>query len=416
MDSTKLSLADFMNKGDRPLSELASDFYSFRQDYDDRGHYHYRRVSLSGSAPIITMLDRHGHPRDMLFFASNDYLNLTKHPRTIEAGIKAVEKYGSGAGSVPLLGGTLDIHIELEKKIAAFKGCQAAILFSNGFGSNSGTLQALLGENGCAICDMLVHASLIDGCKGSHMEFFKHNDVDSLERVLNKVKGHHSNIIVIVDGVYSMDGDIAPLDKICEIAHAHGALVMVDEAHATGVIGDFGRGTPEHFHIEGKVDIVAGTFSKAVGSVGGFIASTNEIINYLFFYARSYMFSTAITPQATASITAALDVIEQEQNLRQDLWKNIDYFRSGLERIGVNIGNARTAIFPIVVGDDYKVKEMCRECHENGIYVNPVLYPAVQRRLARLRFSLMCNHRQEHLDKALDFVEYLANKYDILHK
>ncbi len=408
-----MSLADFANKGDRPIGELAGEFMRYADKLNAQGKMNYRRVSLSGSRPVITMQDRDGSVRDMIFFASNDYLNLTPHPRTIKAGMAAVEEYGSGAGSVPLLGGTLDIHRELEDKVAKFKGCEAAILFSNGFGSNCGSLSALLGENGCAICDMLAHASLIDGCKNSHMEFFLHNDMNSLERALSKVKDKYRNKIVVVDGVYSMDGDIAHLDQVCELAHRAGALVLVDEAHATGVIGDHGRGTPEYFGLEGKVDIVAGTFSKAIGSVGGFMASSREIINYLYYFARSYMFSTAITPQATASISAALDVIQEESQLREDLWRNIRYFKQGLDAIGVDTGNAQTAIFPVIVGDDGKVREMCRECHENGLYVNPVEYPAVRRRQARLRFSLMCNHTIENLDKALNVVEYLVKKYDV---
>ena len=414
IDSRTKSLADYVNTGDRPIGQLAEDFLEVVVDMQARGHNNYRRVSLSGCKPTITMVGADGAAREMAFFASNDYLNLTQHPRTKAAGIAAVEKYGSGAGSVPLLGGTLDLHIELEQKVAAFKGCEDAILFSNGFGSNCGSLQALLGENGCAVCDVLVHASLLDGCKNSQLEFFRHSDMDSLEFALAKAAKKSKNIIVICDGVYSMDGDIAPLDQICDRAHAAGALVLVDEAHATGVIGANGRGTPEHFGLEGKVDLVAGTFSKAIGSVGGFIASNKAIINYLRYYARSYMFSTAITPQATASISASLDVIQDEPQLREALWHNINRFRDGLIAMGVDFGNAQTAIFPIITGDDLKVREMCRECHEHGIYVNPVVYPAVQRRLARLRFSLMCNHTDEQLDDALNFLEYLNGKYQFV--
>nr|MDD6336573.1 aminotransferase class I/II-fold pyridoxal phosphate-dependent enzyme [bacterium] len=414
LDSTKYSLADFQNKGDEPIAELAKRFYEMPEDYRRRGHMNYRRVALTGSGNYITVQEPDGRVHEMSYFASNDYLNLTRHPRTIAAGRAALEKYGSGAGSVPLLGGTFDIHVELEKKVAAFKGCEDALLFSNGFGSNCGSISALLGDNGCAVCDMLVHASLLDGCKNGHIEFFLHNDMKSLEHALAKVKDKYKNILVIVDGVYSMDGDIAKLDQICDLAHAVGAIVVVDEAHATGVIGEHGRGTPEYFGLEGKVDVVAGTFSKAIGSVGGFMASSKEIINYLRFYARSYMFSTAITPQATASISAALDIIQDEPELRAKLWENIRYFRAGLDAMGLNLGDAQTAIFPIIVGDDLKVKEMCRECHEHGIYVNPVLYPAVRKRLARLRFSLMCTHTKEQLDDALNFLEYLRDKYEVV--
>ncbi|TDT61319.1 aminotransferase class I/II-fold pyridoxal phosphate-dependent enzyme [Fonticella tunisiensis] len=415
MDSTKYTLADFLNKGDEGIDKLCRKFYEYYEDTYRLKHLNYKRVSTSGSGPVIKVIDPWTkQEKEMIYFASNDYLNLTKHPRTIEAGINAIKKYGTGAGSVPLLGGTLDLHTELEKKIAKFKGCESAIIFTNGFGSNAGAVSALLGEGGVAILDMLVHASVIDGCKGKNVEFFRHNNMDSLEKVLKKVKDKYRTKIVIVDGVYSMDGDIAHLDKIVELAHAYGALVMVDEAHATGVIGKNGRGTPEHFNIEGKVDIVAGTFSKAVGVVGGFIASTKEIITYLSFYARSYMFSTAQTPQSTASIIEALNVIEEEPELREKLWDNIRYFKSGLLRIGVDIGNSETAIFPIIIGDDLKVKNMCRDLHDAGIYVNPVLYPAVSRRLSRIRISLMATHEKEHLDRALNVIEDLAKKYSII--
>ncbi len=417
MDSRHLSLMDFMNKGEQNIVDLADRFNEFEQDMFARRHVNYRRVSLTGSAPVMRVIDPYdGFEREMIYFASNDYLNLTRHPRTIEAGRKALEKYGTGAGSVPLLGGTLDIHIELEQKVAKFKGCEAALIFSSGFGSNAGAIAALLGEEGIPICDTLVHASILDGCIGKTVKFFRHNDMESLEKTLKRLEDRKVTKLVMVDGVYSMDGDIAKLDEICEIAHRYGALVYVDEAHSTGVIGDTGRGTPEYYHLEGKVDIVAGTCSKALGVVGGFIASSQKIIQYLYYYARSYMFSTAPTPQAVASISEALDVILEEPQLREKLWQNIRYFKKGLEDLHVDLGDAETAIFPIIISDDYKVKEMCRELHENNIYVNPVVYPAVPKRLARLRFSLMQGHEKEHLDKALNIMEYLLKKYEVKQK
>ena len=412
MDSSNYGLADFQNKGEVDVVSLAAKFDEFRRDMHEKRHENYRRVSLSGSQPVMRVLDPYtGQEREMLYFASNDYLNLTRHPKAIEAAKRAIDKYGVGAGSVPLLGGTLDLHIEVEKKVADFKRCEKALIFSSGFGSNSGAISALLGEKGIAILDLLVHASIIDGCQARTMHFFRHNDMTSLESVLKKVADKKVTKLVIVDGVYSMDGDIAKLDQICELAHAYGAIVMVDEAHATGVIGANGRGTPEHFGIEGKVDIVAGTCSKAVGVVGGFIAGSEQIINYLHYYARSYMFSTASTPAATAAIGAAIDIIQEEPWLREKLWENIHYFKAGLLALGADIGNAETAIFPVILGEDGKVKEICRELHENNIYVNPVLYPAVQRRLARVRFSLMAQHTKEHLDRTLNIMESLLKKY-----
>lgn len=416
MDTQKqLSLADFYDVPDRDIFGRAALFSEFLATQRENHHLQYRRVSTSGSGPVMRVLDAYsGEEREMIYLASNDYLNLTRHPRVIAAGQAALLKYGAGAGSVPLLGGTLDIHVELEQRVARFKGTEDSILFTSGFGSNSGALLAMLGERDCAILDLYVHASIIDGCKQAKMEFFRHNDMRSLEKVLSRTDGQYRTRLVVVDGVYSMDGDIARLDRIVELAHAHGAYVMVDEAHATGVIGRSGRGTPEHFGLEGKVDIVAGTFSKGLGGVGGFVATTRELVELLHYYSRSYMFSTAPTPQVTGSLIEAFDVIEQEPELRDRLWENIRYFRSGLLTLGFNLGHAETAIFPIIVGDDWKVKEICRRLHEAGIYANPVLYPAVPRRLARVRISLMAQHTREHLDTTLNALEMLGREYGVI--
>ncbi len=355
-----------------------------------------------------------GQVKEMVYLASNDYLNLTKHPKAIAAGHAALDKYGIGAGSVPLLGGTFDIHVALEERVARFKGCQSAIIYTSGFGSNCGTLLSLLGEQDVAILDMLVHASIIDGCKNTKVKFFKHNDMDSLEHVLSRARDTHRTKLLVVDGVYSMDGDIAYLDRIVELAKAYGAYVMVDEAHATGVIGDTGRGTPQHYHIEGKVDIVAGTFSKALGVVGGFIAANEELIELLHFYSRPYMFSTAMTPQAAGSLIAGMDIIETEPQLRERLWQNIRYFRENLVNLGFNLGNSQTAIFPVIIGDDWKVKEISRRLHEMDIYINPVVYPAVPKKLSRIRMSLMASHTKEHLDKALNALEIVGKEFDVI--
>jgi len=415
MDSRNYSLADFFKVPDTDIMGRAKAFGEYIKDIGDKRHLQYRRVSTDGSGPIMKVMDSYtGNIKEMVYLASNDYLNLTKHPRTIAAGMKALEKYGSGAGSVPLLGGTLDIHIELEKKIAKFKGCEDSIIYTSGFGSNCGTLLSILQEEDIAILDMFVHASIIDGCKATNTKFFKHNDMDSLEKVLNRVKDKYRTKLIVVDGVYSMDGDIAPLDRIVELAKAHGAYVMVDEAHATGVIGDTGRGTPQHYKIEGKVDIVSGTLSKALGGVGGFIAASRELAELLRYYSRPYIFSTAMAPQVTGSLLAALDVIEDEPEHRKKLWENINYFKSNLTGMGFNLGKSETAIFPIIIGDDIKVKEMCRRLHELDIYVNPVMYPAVPKRMSRIRMSLMSAHTGKHLDKALEALETVGREYKVI--
>ena len=413
-DSTRLTLVDFLDV-DGDIMERARQFTGFLDDARARGHWHYRRVSVTGSGPTIQVLDPvTGEVREMVYMASNDYLNLTRHPRTVAAGIEATRKYGAGAGSVPLLGGTFDIHVALEKEVAAFKGCEDAILYTSGFGSNCGTLLTMLTKADVAICDLLIHASLKDGCGNTNVEYFRHNNMHSLEKVLSRCRDKYRTKLIVVDGVYSMDGDIARLDRIVELAHAHDAYVMVDEAHATGVIGENGRGTPEHFHVEGKVDIVAGTFSKALGSVGGFIASRKELINLLHFYARSYMFSTAPTPQSVASLREGLRVIVEEPELRRRLWDNIHYFKKNLLGLGFDIGHSETAIFPVIIKDDLKVKEMVRFCHDRGVYVNPVIYPAVPRRLSRLRCSLMAAHTREHLDKALNTIEDAGREFGVI--
>jgi len=414
MDSRNHSLADFFDV-DADITGRAKMFGEYLKDIREKRHLQYRRISTDGSGPVMKVVDHYtGKIKEMVYLASNDYLNLTKHPRTIAAGRKALEKYGSGAGSVPLLGGTLDIHIELEKKIAKFKGCEDSIIYTSGFGSNCGSLLSILQEKDIAILDTYVHASIIDGCKSTNIRFFRHNDMNSLERVLQRVKDKYRTKLIAVDGVYSMDGDIAPLDRIAELAKTHGAYVMVDEAHATGVIGDTGRGTPQHHKIEGKVDIVAGTLSKALGGVGGFIAANSELVELLRYYSRPYIFSTAMTPQVAGSLLAAIDVIEEEPEHRERLWENIRYFRSNLTALGFDLGNSETAIFPIIIGNDLKVKEICRRLHELDIYANPVMYPAVPKRLSRIRMSLMSAHTKEHLDKALDALETAGREYGVI--
>lgn len=355
-----------------------------------------------------------GKIREMIYFGSNDYLNLSNHPKVIEAGRCALLKYGAGAGSVPLLGGTIDLHRVLEDKIARFKGCESAIIHTSGYGSNSSTLLSLLNEKDIAIVDRLSHASLVDGCKNTNTKYFLHNDINSLEAVLKSITNQSRTKLVIIDGVYSMDGDIAPLDKIIEVAKQYGAYVMVDEAHSTGILGDNGRGTPEYFNVSGKVDIVCGTFSKALGGVGGFIAGSSKLISLLQYYSRGYMFSTAMTPQVTGSLIEAIDVIESEPHLRNQLWKNIKYFQSNLLQLGFDLGNAETAIFPIITKNDFITKEICRELHEMNIYANPVLYPAVSKRKSRVRLSIMSNHTQEHFDKVLNALEYLGKKHEVI--
>jgi glycine C-acetyltransferase len=411
------NLADFYERPDRDIFAKTLPFREFTEELQAEGRFFYRRTLVSGSTNRATILDPlTGKLREMVMMASNNYLGLTTHPKVVQAGIKAQEKYGAGSGSVSLLAGTLDLHRQLEEKLARFKGCEDAIVFPTGYSTNVGCVSGLLRKGDVAINDRLNHASIIDGCKlsGADIRTFKHNDLQSLERLLEKCNQEYQGKLIIVDGVFSMDGDIAPLPELVALARRFGARVMIDEAHATGVIGEHGRGTPEHWHLEGQIDVVAGTLSKGLGGIGGFVASTREVVNYLRFFGRSYMFSTSLPPAVSASLLAALEVIETEPELRQRLWENIRYFTGRLRRLGFDLGHAETAIIPVIIGDDTKVQRMCREMHEAGIFLNPVAYPAVPKRLARLRLSLMATHTKEDLDQTLDALERVGRKYAVI--
>ncbi len=411
------SLADFYALPDPDIFAKTRPFEHFVEANRRKGHYLYRRKLLGPSANRVMVWDeRLGRPREMVMMASNNYLGLTTHPRVIEAAVAACREYGAGAGSVSLLGGTFELHRRLEERLAAFKGCEDAMVFPAGYSANVGCVMGLAREGDLVINDILNHASIIDGCRlsGATIKAFPHCDVEALDKLLARAADRHAGKLVIVDGVFSMDGDIAPLPELIEVTRRHGARLMIDEAHATGVIGPGGRGTPAYHGVEGQVDLVAGTLSKALGGVGGFVASTREVVEYLRFYARSYMFSTALPPAVAASVLASLDVIEQEPELCRRLWENIAYLRDNLVRLGFDLGNQRTAIFPIMVGDDHKVKEMGRMLHEAGIFANPVFYPAVSRRLSRLRLSLMATHSREDLDLTLEACEKAGRKLGII--
>ncbi|HEY3314660.1 MAG TPA: aminotransferase class I/II-fold pyridoxal phosphate-dependent enzyme [Bacillota bacterium] len=404
------SLADFYDLPDEDIFAKSKPFWRFTSLNKQSGYYMYQRTLLGPSAHRVKVRDEvTGQVREMVMMASNNYLGLTTHPRVIEAGIKAYEKYGGGAGSVPLLAGTIDLHTELERKLARFKGCEEAIVFPAGYSSNVGCVAALARQGDVIVNDILNHASIVDGSRlsGATIKVFPHNKTDVLDKLLGRLRrsGEARGILVIVDGVFSMDGDIAPLPDLINVCRKHGARLMIDEAHATGVIGQNGHGTPEHWGVDGQVDIVAGTLSKGLGGIGGFVASNKEVVNYLRFYARSYMFSTALPPAVSASLNAALDVIEEEPELRTALWRNIVYMREHLRALGWDLGNAETAIFPLIIGDDRKVKEMGSRLDAMGIYVNPVFYPAVARKLSRIRLSLMATHTRKDLDDTLAAIE-----------
>ena len=419
INSDNFTLVDFLKVSGDDLFMKTKPVWGYIEDMKQKGFYTYRRPLLSASRNRVVIFDETtGKEREMIMMGSNNYLGLTAHPKVIKAAEKAIEKYGVGAGSVPLLAGTYDLHKELEVKLAKLKGCEDAVIFPTGYGTNVGCLSALVREKDLAVLDRLTHASIIDGCIMSSGKFrtFRHSDMQNLREVLERNKDNFDGKLIAVDGVYSMDGDIAPLPEIVDIAREYGARVMVDDAHATGVIGERGRGTASHFKMEGKVDIVMGTLSKALGQLGGFVASSKEVVNYLRCFARSYFFSSSLPPVVVASVLAAIEVMESEPELHQNLWKNIKYFKENLQYLGFNIRNSESAIIPIIIGDELLLRKMSKRIHEEGIYINPVPYPAVPRDQTRFRTSIMATHTREDLDTTLKVLEKVGREFGVIKR
>jgi 8-amino-7-oxononanoate synthase len=340
--------------------------------------------------------------RRLIMAGSNNYLGLTTHPRVKEAAIKAIEKYGSGCAGSRFLNGNLDIIEKFENKLADFFHKDAAVIFATGYQTNLGIISTLVGRNDEVFVDKFDHASIIDGCRFSFGKVvkFRHNDAKDLDRHLST--SGEGGKFVVVDGVFSMEGDITPLPEIIAAAKKHGARIMVDDAHGVGVLGDGGRGTAEHFHMENDVDIIMGTYSKSLAAIGGFIASSREVVNYIKHFARSLMFSAALPPALVAAASAALDVIRDEPERREKLWHNTNRMLKGFKELGFDTGVSCTPIIPVIIGDRYKTLHMCGLLQEYGIFVNPTLSPAVPQGRELLRTSYMATHTDEQLDRILD--------------
>lgn len=353
--------------------------------------------------------------KKVLMFGSNSYLGLTNHPKVIEAAVAATKKYGTGCAGSRFLNGTLDIHIALEDRLAKFVGKDEAIIYSTGFQVNLGVASCLTGREDYILWDELDHASIIEGCRLSLSKKikYKHNDMESLEKKLqmcdpDKVK------LIITDGVFSMEGDVANLPKICELAKKYNAAVYVDEAHGIGVFGNQGRGTCDHFGVTKDVDLIMGTFSKSFAALGGFIATDSVTANYLRHNSRSYIFSASITPASTAAVNAALDIMESEPERIEHLWKVTNYALERFRNIGCEIGHTSTPIIPLFIRDNDKTFAVTRDLLEDGIFVNPVVSPAVPSQDTLIRFSLMATHTIEQVDRALECIQKVFKKYDII--
>jgi 8-amino-7-oxononanoate synthase len=376
------------------------------------GIYPYFRAIESDQDTEVTI-----NGKKVLMFGSNSYLGLTNHPKVKEAAIEATRKYGTGMAGSRLLNGTLDIHLALERKLADFMGKDDAIIYSTGFQVNLGVVSCVTGREDYILWDDRDHASIIEGHRLSFAEKlkFRHNDMDSLEKQLQKCNPDKIKLIV-VDGVFSMEGDIANIPEIVRLAKQYNAAVMVDEAHGLGVLGRQGRGSCDHFGLLPEIDLVMGTFSKSLASIGGFIAADNQIINYLRHNSRSYLFSASSTPGATAAASAAFDIMISEPERIENLWKLTNYALKGFREMGCEIGHTSTPIIPIYIRDNNKTFALTRDLFDSGVFVNPVVAPAVSNNDTLIRFSLMATHTFRQLDIAMEKMEKALKRIGELNK
>jgi len=353
--------------------------------------------------------------KDVINLSSNNYLGLTTHPRMREAAIQAVRSLGVGSGSVRTIAGTMDLHMELERRIAAFKKTEASVVFQSGFAANAGTVSALLGKGDLILSDELNHASIIDGARLSRADIkvFPHRDVSALERLLEETR-EVKRRLVITDGVFSMDGDIAPLPKIAALARAHGAIMMIDDAHSSGVLGRAGRGTVDHFDVHGQVDVQVGTLSKAIGVLGGYVCGSKSLIDYLYHRARPFLFSTSHPPAVAAACLTAFDVLEEEPERIERLWANTKRFKAGLKRLGFDTGTSETPITPILVGEADLAMRFSDRLFERGVFAQGIGFPTVAKGKARLRTIVTATHTDEDLDRALSILGDVGRELGVL--
>lgn len=385
--------------------------YDLPQKIQKLGYYPFFRTIESEQDTVVTI----GGKR-VLMFGSNSYLGLTNHPKLKEASKAAIDKYGSGCAGSRFLNGTLDLHIELENKLAEYVGKESTLVFSTGFQVNLGVISSIPGRHDYIIIDELDHACIIDGARLSFAKVLKyrHNDMESLEKILSKCEPDKIKLIC-VDGVFSMEGDLAKLPQIHALAQKYNANIMVDDAHGLGVMGPLGRGTAAHFGMTDQVDLIMGTFSKSLASIGGFIAADNDTINYLKHNARSLIFSASIAPANAASVIAAIDLIQDEPERIEKLWTNTHYALKLLKEAGFETGHTETPIIPIYIRDDYKTFKLTKELLEEGVFVNPVVSPAVASSSSLIRYSLMSTHEFSQIEESIEKITKVAKKLDIIH-
>lgn len=380
----------------------------------EKQHLHYRLRVLEGEQKPIALVDG----KEVINLSSNNYLGLTTHPKLRRAAIDAVRKYGVGSGAVRTIVGTMKIHMELEEQIARFKGTEACVVFQSGFTANSGTVSAVLGKEDLIISDELNHASIIDGCRLSKatIKVFKHKDLKDCERILEETKDWNGHKLLITDGVFSMEGDIAPLRQLCDLAEKYNCIMMVDDAHSSGVLGRNGRGTVDHLGCHGRVDIQVGTLSKAIGSIGGYVCGSRDLIDFLYHRGRPFLFSTSHPPSVTATCQAAFELLDSEagEKLIKRLWNNTKFFKRRLKKLGFNTGKSETPITPIIVGEAAKAFEFSRQLFDEGVLALAIGYPVVPEGQARLRTIVTATHKRADLERALEIFERVGKKLQVI--
>jgi glycine C-acetyltransferase len=381
-----------------------------------QGTYFKLRVLDDAQAPVC-----HYNGREVINLASNNYLGLCDHPKLREAATAAIEKYGVGSGAVRTIAGTMRIHMELEEKIAHFKGVEACVVFQSGFTANAGTVSSILGKEDFILSDELNHASIIDGARLSRakIKVFRHKDVEHAEELLKEIQNEPGHKLVITDGVFSMDGDIGPVGSLAYLCEKYGAIMMVDDAHASGVLGRNGRGSVDHFGCTQRVDVQVGTLSKAVGALGGYVCGSRDLIDYLYHRARPFLFSTSHPPSVAASCIAAFDILENEPERIERLWSNTRYFQEQLTHAGFDIGGrttpkSETPITPIIIGDGRKTMEFSRAIFEEGVMATGIAFPTVPEGKARVRCIMTSEHTQAQIDKALEVLTGTAKRMELL--
>ena len=377
-----------------PLAYLDTELNALR----DQGLYRRMRI-LDAEQKAQTSFDHHS----VINLSSNNYLGLTTHPRLRERALAALQALGVGTGSVRTIAGTMAMHMELERKLAEFKKVEAVVVFQSGFTANAGTVSAILTKDDVVISDELNHASIIDGCRLSRaaIKVFPHKDVDAARRILEGLPAAQRKLL-ITDGVFSMDGDLGPLPALCELAEQTGCIMMVDDAHASGVFGKNGRGTIDHFGMHGRVDIQVGTLSKAIGALGGYVAGSKSLIEFLYHRARPFLFSTSHPPAVAAACIAAIDVLLEEPEIIDRLWENTRFFKSGLENLGFNTGISESPITPVIAGDSARATKLSDRLFEEGVFAQSIVFPTVAKDKARVRTIVTATHTREDLQFALD--------------